>query len=886
MIEPPVVRIPAPARISEPARPAFPVVATAAPVVVAGVLFAITGSPFMLLMAALGPVIALATFVDGRRQRRRAARESAARFATGLADLAERVHAAQAAERDRLEAFTRFDPDWSTDGEAIVIALGRGTVPSGVDLGAPAADDPPDLTRVRAEAGALTAAPVLHELGSDLAIDGSPVLAAAVARTLALRIAARRSPVSTRFEFPPGEEWMRLLPHEATPGPPSRYLVVEGGRDIVLGWGPDALGVRVPATGADATARAAARDVARALAVSARSAGLRSATTELPPTVALEALLRDPPRAGLSAPLGVATDGPVVIDLVADGPHALVAGTTGAGKSELLVTWILGMAAGRTPDEVGFVLVDFKGGAAFAPLAGLPHVLGMVSDLDERLTRRALESLRAEVLRRERVLAAAGARSIDELEAGALARLVVVVDEFAALVAERVELHALFADLAARGRSLGIHLLLCTQRPAGVVRDAVLANVAVRIALRVADRADSLGLLGDDAAARLPAHPRGRAVLVDGSGRRQRLQVALATPADIGRIAGATPRSSRSRPWCDPLPPVVAQAELPAATGLAFGLLDLPAEQRQPAAVVEPRHGHVLVLGAAGSGRTTALSAIGAAAGDRARCLPADPIDLWEVLCDVEGSAHLVPDDALLLLDDLDIALARCPADQALELADLVARLLREAPARGIRIVAAAHRLAGPVAALAPAFGSRLLLRAASREELVLAGGDGSRFDPRAAPGSGWWDGAEVQVALPAGGAPRSVPARPPRRIEVPAGGALAVVAALPRRLAEGWDPARVRVVRLGEQDAGLPIVDPGRRVLIGDPDAWQADWPALSHARRDLSMVFVGCSVADLRAVARIRDVPPPLRRDEVWLVEGGRVERAILDVPRTGAD
>jgi S-DNA-T family DNA segregation ATPase FtsK/SpoIIIE len=331
---------------------------------------------------------------------------------------------------------------------------------------------------------------------------------------------------------------------------------------------------------------------------------------------------------------------------------------------------------------------------------------------------------------------------------------------------------------------------------------------------------------------------------------------------------------------------MVAAADLPTSSGLAFGLLDLPAEQRQPAAVVEARHGHVLVLGAAGSGRTTALAAIGAAAGDGARWLPADPIDLWDVLTDPEAStgSDLVPDDGLLLLDDLDIVLARCPADQALELADLVARLLREAPTRGIRIVAAAQRVAGPVAALAPAFGCRLLLRAASREELVLAGGDGTRFDPRAVPGSGSWDGAAVQVALPAGSAARSVATHPPRRVEVPAGGALAVVAAHPRRLAESWDPARVRIVRLGESDAGLPVVDPGRRVLLGDPDAWQADWTALSHARRELPMVFVGCSVADLRAVARIRDVPPPLRRGEAWLVEGGRVERAILDVPSAG--
>jgi S-DNA-T family DNA segregation ATPase FtsK/SpoIIIE len=107
-----------------------------------------------------------------------------------------------------------------------------------------------------------------------------------------------------------------------------------------------------------------------------------------------------------------------------------------------------------------------------------------------------------------------------------------------------------------------------------------------------------------------------------------------------------------------------------------------------------------------------------------------------------------------------------------------------------------------------------------------------------------------------------------------------------PRELAERWDPARVRVVRLGEPDAGLPVVDPGRRVLLGDPDAWQADWATLARARRDLPMVFAGCTAADLRTVARVREVPPPLRPGEVWLVEAGRVTRGVLRVGAGGRD
>ena len=469
---------------------------------------------------------------------------------------------------------------------------------------------------------------------------------------------------------------------------------------------------------------------------------------------------------------------------------------------------------------------------------------------------------------------AAGARAIDDLEPGTLARLVVVVDEFAALVTERPELHTLFADLAARGRSLGVHLVLCTQRPAGVVRDAVLANVAVRIALRVADRADSLGLIGDDAAALLPAHPRGRAVVVDGAGGRRTVQVSLAAPADAERIARTSPRGSSLRPWCDPLPAVVRHETLPPADGIPFGLSDLPAEQRQPTAVLQPRHGHVLVLGASGSGTTTALASIATGAAQRAHWLPRDPVELWGVLADPGG----LPDDSVLLADDLDLALARCGADHAPELADLVARLLRDAPARGIRVVAAARRLSGPLHALAPYFGARLLLRLGGREEHVLAGGDGASYDPRGVPGSGSWDGASVQVALPPATTPQLLEAPPPRRVDVPERGELAIVATRPREFAERWDPARVRIVRVGEPDDGLPVVDPGRTVLLGDPDAWQSDWATLTRARRDLPIVFSGCAVADVRAIARTREVPPPLGPGEVWLVEHGRARRGVL--------
>ena len=131
---------------------------------------------------------------------------------------------------------------------------------------------------------------------------------------------------------------------------------------------------------------------------------------------AWEAAGSDPP---LRTRLALAADGPIEVDLVRDGPHALVAGTTGAGKSELLRSLVAGLAVGTPPDLLAFVLVDYKGGAAFDSCARLPHVAAVVTDLDERLAERALRSLHAELRRREQLLRAAGAADLTDYRARA-----------------------------------------------------------------------------------------------------------------------------------------------------------------------------------------------------------------------------------------------------------------------------------------------------------------------------------------------------------------------------------------------------------------------------------------------------------------------------------
>ncbi len=208
------------------------------------------------------------------------------------------------------------------------------------------------------------------------------------------------------------------------------------------------------------------------------------------------------------ATIGWSGDGTVDIDLVRDGPHGLIAGTTGSGKSEFLRTLVVAMAAEVSPDHLNFVLVDFKGGATFDTCDRLPHVVGVVTDLERGLAERVLVSLDAEIRRRERLLRAAHADDLTSYRRNAvdpLARLVVVIDEFAALAKELPDFLPALVGIAQRGRSLGIHLLLATQRPAGVVTDDIRANTNLRLALRLQDRSDALDVVGDDRPAALPA---------------------------------------------------------------------------------------------------------------------------------------------------------------------------------------------------------------------------------------------------------------------------------------------------------------------------------------------------------------------------------------------
>ncbi len=393
-----------------------------------------------------------------------------------------------------------------------------------------------------------------------------------------------------------------------------------------------------------------------------------------------------------AATIGRSADGSVEIDLVRDGPHGLIAGTTGAGKSELLRTLVVSLAAAVSPEHLSFVLIDFKGGATFDTCTRLPHTVGVVTDLDEGLAERALVSLDAEIRRRERLLRAVRADDLTVYRRNAtepLPRLVVVVDEFAALANELPDFLAALVAIAQRGRSLGVHLLLATQRPAGVVTDDIRANTNLRVALRLHDRTDALDVVGDELPATFPRGIPGRAALrlgpdelvvfqtasCTGPMRPPRAGLTIDRPNPDGaacsdestelevlvdaivRAAGIAGVDDAHRPWLDPLPEVIDRSHL-AADPSAIGLIDDPARQARRS--LRWDRGNLLLVGAIGSGTTS--TAIVAAA---ARLRGADDIHLYVI--DGRGDAAL---DALGEID-------RCGGVIRVTEAERIDRLLR-----------------------------------------------------------------------------------------------------------------------------------------------------------------------------------------------------------------
>ena len=199
------------------------------------------------------------------------------------------------------------------------------------------------------------------------------------------------------------------------------------------------------------------------------------------------------------------------------GPHGLVAGTTGSGKSETLQTYILSLVLNYHPHEVAFILIDYKGGGMAQSFIGLPHLAGVITNLGGNQTTRALLSINAEIKRRQRIFNEYKIKHIDayiELYRNGEAEepmphLLIIADEFAELKKEQPEFVRALVSAARVGRSLGINLILATQKPSGVVDDEIWSNTRFRICLRVADKQDSNEMLKRTDAAYITGTGRG-----------------------------------------------------------------------------------------------------------------------------------------------------------------------------------------------------------------------------------------------------------------------------------------------------------------------------------------------------------------------------------------
>ncbi|GGO89189.1 ESX-4 secretion system protein EccC4 [Nocardioides phosphati] len=429
-------------------------------------------------------------------------------------------------------------------------------------------------------------------------------------------------------------------------------------------------------------------------------------------------LLRRGPHEPLRVPIGTDESGGVThLDLRepaagGHGPHGLVIGATGSGKSELLRTLVTGLALAHPPEQVNLLLVDFKGGATFAGLAELPHTAGLITNLagDLALVDRMQDALAGELTRRQELLRTAGRTTARELDGGPPS-LVVVVDEFTELLAARPDLAELFAAIGRVGRSLGVHLLLASQRlDEGRLR-GLESHLGFRIALRTFSAAESRAVIGVPDAHRLPSAPgagylatgpdapvRFQGVLVSAPGRTTVpggtvLPFTAARVDDPGArvvetppllqrvVASARERAGSGRQarrlWVPPLATPVALDDLlssvpgAGAERLPVGMVDLPREQRHEPLLLDltGTTGNLVVVGAPRTGRSTLLATV-----VRSLAATAPAGSLRFALADLGGD--------LAALGDLRDVASHVDRSQPAQLRALVEQLSAEASRR------------------------------------------------------------------------------------------------------------------------------------------------------------------------------------------------------------
>lgn len=335
----------------------------------------------------------------------------------------------------------------------------------------------------------------------------------------------------------------------------------------------------------------------------------------------------------MSVPIGIGEGGkPISLDLHerGHGPHGLVAGTVGSGKSELLQSYILSAALNFSPQEVSFLLIDFKGGGMASQFFELPHLVGTITNLDGYEVARSLASIQAELDRRQRLFKEQGVISIEEyikkyrsrLADTPIPHLVIIVDEFAELKQDQPEVMTGLIRAARIGRSLGVHLILATQKPAGQVSDQIWSNSHFQICLKVLTLEDSNDMIKSPLAAEI--RDPGRAYLRVGYGEVFELFQSAYSGAEVSpSISQLRAVVQKIREGCDRkgiiqlppicLPPLSDHIELPKRLtspdfGCVYlGLYDDPKTQHQGPAKLDVFKENTIIVGAAQKGKTTIL---------------------------------------------------------------------------------------------------------------------------------------------------------------------------------------------------------------------------------------------------------------------------------------
>lgn len=392
----------------------------------------------------------------------------------------------------------------------------------------------------------------------------------------------------------------------------------------------------------------------------------------------------------LAAPLGVDSRGDLFnLDLhqKAHGPHGLIAGTTGSGKSEFIMTMILSLAVNYSPHDISFLLIDYKGGGMAVAFEKLPHVAGIITNLDGAAVNRSLISIQSELKRRQALFLEEGKRlgtNIGDIykyqklyKEGRITRplqhLYIISDEFAELKSQQPDFMSELISAARIGRSLGVHLILATQKPSGVVNDQIWSNSRFKICLKVQERADSMDVIRCPDAAAITQTGRfylqvgyneifemGQSAwagakydpsadtknqvddsveIIDNAGRvimqaeneKRRLIESARKPADSSEHDTQLQEITRyltalcekegvfaDRLWLDPIPGVIYTYALEKKYGfkhehdrlsVVVGEYDVPQKQSQRILALSPQDGNIIVYGSAGNGKTTFLLA-------------------------------------------------------------------------------------------------------------------------------------------------------------------------------------------------------------------------------------------------------------------------------------